>query len=195
MHYYIRRKMTDFDIKIKDKFLSKDDFNVIYNTAQSLSFNTNDLAYKESDNHVWFTAEAPEDTRNIVIRSVSEYFNVQIEKLKICQYTFVFRSKDTQVHNDTDKGNDFQTIIYIKGKDDVHSGTGFYVEKDGKYILNTHIGFMPNRLVSWTPDVYHAPLSFTDEFNPRISLITQYKLKEKDDRSNKMGNRSSSSKE
>ena len=170
---------TAFDIKIRDDFLSKDDFNVVYNTAQSLSFNPNDLAYKEGDNHVWFTVEAPEDIKNIVIRSVSEYFNVEIDKLKMCQYTFVLRSKNTQVHNDTDKDNDFQTIIYVKGKDDIHSGTGFYVEKDGRFILNTHIGFMPNRMVYWTPNVYHAPLSFTDEFNPRISLITQYKLKGK----------------
>ena len=173
---------TGFDIKIKDKFLSKDDFDVVYNTAQSLRFKANSLGYDngvKKDKHVWFTVDAPENVQNILIKSVSKYFDIEIKKLTVCQYTFVFKSKHTQVHNDTNNNNDFQTIIYVKGKDDVHSGTGFYVEKDGDYILNTHIGFMPNRLISWTPNVYHAPLSFTDEYNPRISLITQYKLKEK----------------
>jgi len=171
--------LTKFDIKIKDNFFSKEDFDKIYSTGENMSFVPDQLVYNDAQNsHVWFTKDAPEDIQKIIIKNVSKYFNKKIIKLPVCQYTFVFKSDKVEAHMDANPDNDFQTLIYVKGNPEIHCGTGFYVEKDNEYVLNTHVGFMPNRLVSWTPNVYHAPLSFTDEFKPRISLTTQYKFKE-----------------
>jgi len=168
---------SEFDIRIKDNFLSKKDFEIISNIGNKINFNSNDLTYTGKTNHVWFTANAPQIVIDIIKKNVSKFFNFEILKLSVCQYSMVSKSQKVEAHNDSDDKNDFQTILYVKGNKHIHSGTGFYIQEGNKHILNTHVGFKPNRIVSWTPNVYHAPLSFTDEYQPRISLITQYKLK------------------
>ena len=102
---------------------------------------------------------------------------MKILSINLNQFSLVSKSEKVEVHIDASKITNFQTILYIDGNENVHSGTGFYVKKDkDNFELNTHIGFRPNRIVSWASNVYHAPLSFTDSFKPRTSLLTQYKI-------------------
>ena len=169
---------SEFNIQIKDNFLSEEDFKIISDVGNKIRFNSNDLSYtNKENNHVWFTADAPKIVEDIIKENVSKFFNIKILNLNVCQYSMVSKSKKTEVHNDFSEETDFQTILYVKGNPNIHSGTGFYIKEGDNQILNTHIGFNPNRLVSWTSNVWHAPLSFSDEFQPRISLIAQYKLK------------------
>ena len=168
---------TEFDIRIKDNFFSKEDFNHIKNVAKNINFDSLNINYSGKKNHVFFTTNAPKEICDIVYKRVSDFFKIKILKLTLCQYSLVAKSDKVQVHRDLSDATNFQTIIYIEGDENIHSGTGFYIEKEkNKYELNTHIGFKPNRIVSWASNVYHAPLSFTDSYKKRISLIAQYKI-------------------
>tara|TARA_R110000796_G_scaffold194843_1_gene311210 strand:- start:48 stop:602 length:555 start_codon:yes stop_codon:yes gene_type:complete len=168
---------TEFDIRIKDNFFSKEDFNYIKNVAKNIKFGSLNLTYGENKNHVFFTTKAPKEICDIISKRVSDFFKIKILNIPLCQYSLVAKSDKVEAHNDSDDNTNFQTIIYIDGNEDIHCGTAFYTAK-GKdnYVLNSHIGFRPNRIVSWGPNVYHAPLNFTDSFKKRISLITQYKI-------------------
>jgi len=168
---------TEFDIRIKDNFFSKEDFNHIKNFAKNINFSGLNAVYAGEEKHVWFTTNAPKEICDIVCKRVSDFFKIKILKLNLCQYSLVAKSDKTEVHKDYNDHCNFQTIVYIDGNEDIHCGTGFYTKiGEYEYRLNSHIGFKPNRIVSWGSDVYHAPLSFTDSYKKRISLITQYKI-------------------
>lgn len=169
---------SEFDIRIKDNFFSKKDFNYIKNFSKKINFGALDIAYTGNNNHVFFTKNAPQEICDIVFKKVSDFFKIKILNISLCQYSLVAKSSKVEVHNDLSENTNFQTILYIDGNEDIHCGTGFYTTKDkNTFTLNSHIGFKPNRIVSWGANVYHAPLSFTDSYKKRISLITQYKIK------------------
>ena len=171
---------TEFDIRIKDNFFSKKDFNYIKTVATNIKFSGLGIAYSDNKNHVFFTTNAPKEICDIVSKTVSDFFKIKILNIPLCQYSLVAKSDKVEAHNDSNDNTNFQTILYIDGNEDIHCGTAFYTAK-GKdnYVLNSHIGFKPNRIVSWGSNVFHAPLSFTDSYKKRISLITQYKIAKK----------------
>jgi len=170
---------TEFDIRIKDNFLSKEEFNKVKYIGKNINFHANDIGYSGKNGHVFFTKDAPKEILDILYKRVSDFFKINILNINLCQYSMVAKSNKTEVHNDKSEETNFQTIFYIEGNEDIHCGTGFYIKgkKENDLILNTHIGFKPNRIVSWASNVFHAPLSFTDSYKNRISLITQYKIK------------------
>ena len=169
---------TEFDIRIKDNFLNQEDFNKIKSYVKNIRWQPMALSYSSTNpTHVWFTDNAPKEITNIMEKEVSKFFNVKILNTNLNQFSLVSKSKKVEAHIDISEITNFQTILYIDGDESVHSGTGFYIKKDkDNFELNTHIGFRPNRIVSWTSNVWHAPLSFTDTFKPRISLLTQFKI-------------------
>jgi hypothetical protein len=167
---------TEFDIKIKDNFLNQKDFNIIKSIAKNTVFGSDDIAYTKKSGHVFFTSDAPKEVVDILYKNVSNFFKIKILNINLCKYTMVAKSDVAQVHNDVSEQTNFQSIFYIEGNQDMHCGTGFYIKNKDKYDLNSHIGFRPNRIVTWDANVYHAPLSFVDSFTKRISLITQYKI-------------------
>ena len=176
----LNKEETEFDVRIKDNFFSKEDFNHIKNVARNINFGSLNINYSGTKNHVFFTTDAQKEICDIVYKRVSDFFKIKILKLTLCQYSLVAKSDKVQVHKDFSDTTNFQTIIYIDGNKDIHCGTGFYTRiGEDEYVLNSHIGFKPNRIVSWGSDVYHAPLSFTDSYKKRISLITQYKIEKK----------------
>jgi len=169
---------TDFNIRIKDNFFSNENFNYIKNVSKNIKFGPINLTYNNgnSKDHVFFTTDAPQKVRNILNKEISNFFKVKNLNINTCQYSLVAKSDKTQVHDHPEK-IDLSCIIYIDGDENIHCGTGFYVKKDDNtFELNTHVGFKPNRIVSWESNVWHAPLSFTDSYKKRISLITQYKI-------------------
>ena len=171
---------SQFDIRIKDNFFSKEEFDKIKTVAKSINFGAINIKYFNQKNHVFFTTDAPQKICDIVSKRVSDFFKIKILNMHLCQYSLVAKSNKVEAHNDKSEYTNFQTILYIDGNEDIHCGTGFYTSKgNNKFTLNSHIGFKPNRIVSWSADVYHAPLSFTDSYKKRISLITQYKIEEK----------------
>ena len=180
----INKEKTEFDIRIKDNFFKAEDFNKIKQHVKNIVFSPDETVYTnehgkriKNENHVWFTTDAPKEICDILLKQVSSFFKVKILNMSLCQFTLVAKSDKVQVHRDLSDATNFQIIIYIEGDENIHSGTGFYIEKEkNKYELNTHIGFKPNRIVSWASNVYHAPLSFTDSYKKRISLIAQYKI-------------------
>lgn len=169
---------NDFDIRIKDNFFNKEDYNKIKFFSSKILWKPTNLCYsKNNPKHVWFTEDCPKEISDIVSKEVSKFFKIKILKEVTCQYSFVAKSKKIEVHNDGEGEHNFQVIIYIDGDENIHCGTGFYTKKDDNtFNLNTHIGFKTNRIVSWSSGIYHAPLSFTNEYKSRISIIAQYKI-------------------
>ena len=175
----------DFDIRIKDNFFTPEEFKDISKKIVYRQYHDDHLQYRGKDkHHVWFTSNCEDEVRELLTKKVEKLFGVKIIRMGICQYSFVSKAiKTIHVHKDLSPECNFQTIIYVRGNPNIHSGTGFYVETERETVkqeLNTHIGFFPNRIGAWTSNVFHAPLSFAEGFDTRYSILTQYLIKEEE---------------
>jgi len=67
-------------------------------------------------------------------------------------------------------------IIYIKGDQEINSGTGFYIENKNKgYDLNTHIGFKKNRAVLFAAkNCMHSPLLWNSTSMGRYACLVWF---------------------
>jgi len=110
-------------------------------------------------------------------KKCSELYNKKFKE-RYCAYTMVARTTP-MVHKDLDDYTSHQILLYIRGDESLHRGTGFYVKnKNTKdtYELNTHIGFKENRAIFWESSSYHSPLMWDDKNqSKRFSILAQYK--------------------
>ena len=55
----MRASEAEFNIQIKDNFLSEKDFKIISDIGNKVHFKSNDISYHGKEDHVWFSANAP----------------------------------------------------------------------------------------------------------------------------------------
>ena len=71
------------------------------------------------------------------------------------------------IHNDVARLN---CLIYIKGKNLMNSGTGFYDKEKDTYHLRTHVGFKENRGIIFDSKIYHSTTQFQKDSGSRYVL-------------------------
>ena len=176
-----------FDIHIKDNFLDDKLFKLIYDKIPFYTYRYNftqhaikdsKLISKENKNeHLFYGADAEKHTADHIRKKCSKLYNKKFKE-RFCSYTMVARTTP-MVHKDLDDYTSHQILLYIRGDESLHRGTGFYVKnKNTKdtYELNTHIGFKENRAIFWESSSYHSPLMWDDKNqSKRFSILAQYK--------------------
>ena len=167
--------MDKFDIAIKDNFIEKELYESIYNKIPFYIY-TKDYLYDNdpSKTHLFY-GQPVEKNIGIFLREKCEtVFNKKFKE-NFTAYTMVARTTP-MVHRDLSNDCTHQVIVYIKGDESLHRGTGFYIKNDNNLELNTHIGFKQNRAIFWESSNYHSPLIFKDDNqSKRFSIIAQYK--------------------
>ena len=143
--------MEKFDIRIKDDFLKSSKFKFLYDRVPFYNYHANGKEECEKQ------------------------FNIKL-KTHFCSVTML-ATVEPVVHCDYDKEKcSHQVIVYIRGNEDLHKGTGFYTTKNNINELNTHVGFKENRAIFWNSEIFHSPLNWSaDNKSKRFSLIAQYK--------------------
>ena len=127
---------TEFDIRIKDNFFSKEDFNYIKDVSKKISFDSLQLQYsKKKNHHVFFTTNASKEICDIVYKRVSNFFKIKILDMRLCQYSLV------NISNSINSGelipmlypyctvcrNRGYLVIYIGEHAFIHCGTRVYI--------------------------------------------------------------------
>ena len=170
-----------FDIRILDNFLPSEVFKEMHKFVDNLEWSSKDNRYtKDLNTHWWFgSLISEEDVIRDIVKDNIKKFNKEIIKFHFATYTLVAEKK-AFVHRDYDpKYQNSQLIVYLKGDDDIHGGTGFYIKKENEYILNTHIGFKENRAIFFNAGIYHSPLLWNSTINKsRISMVYQLMTKD-----------------
>tara|TARA_R110000803_G_scaffold158970_1_gene223170 strand:- start:243 stop:758 length:516 start_codon:yes stop_codon:yes gene_type:complete len=168
--------MDNFDIIIKDNFFDK---SLIKKLKEKIPY----ILYKGLDNylerdpnkHVWFSTPVEKEISLIIKNKIETILNKKFE-IVLCDYTMLATVKPL-VH--CDKGGcTHQAIIYIKGNNNIHKGTGFYIlnEENKNLELNTHIGFKENRSIIWESSAWHSPMNWAaEDKSKRFSIIIQFK--------------------
>tara|TARA_R100001163_G_scaffold63105_1_gene54562 strand:+ start:1328 stop:1849 length:522 start_codon:yes stop_codon:yes gene_type:complete len=168
---------TEFDIHIKDNFIDADLYESIYEKIPFYTYSGQGHKYVnkvEDHPHLFFGAPVEKEIADYIRKKCEKLYNKNFKE-NYCTYTMVQRSKP-MVHCDAGEFTTHQIIVYIRGDVGLHRGTGFYIEKNNEYELNTHIGFNENRAIFWYSPVFHSPLLWNDENkSKRFSIIAQYK--------------------
>jgi len=176
-----------FDIKdhliVKDNFFSKEIYDNIIVDLSGLKF-TNRYATADHENiynKIYFNINLNHD--HFAVKEVSKKLNeeYQLNVLPL-ENNYYLSSKHTEAtpHNDIQDENNINylnCIIFLKGKELLNSGTGFYdYDKETKeYNLNRHIGFKRNRAIIFDPSIYHASLQFNEECGSRYIMANFFK--------------------
>ena len=163
----------NFDIRIKDEFLENSKFKHLYDKVPFYNYQAGGN-YIKNVNHIWYSIQAPDDVAENLKQKCEEQFNIKL-KTNFCSITML-ATVEPRVHCDYTENCTHQVIVYIRGNEDLHKGTGFYTTKDNIYELNTHVGFKQNRAIFWNSEIWHSPLNWSaDDKSKRFSLIAQYK--------------------
>tara|TARA_R100001460_G_scaffold71998_1_gene112695 strand:+ start:1767 stop:2267 length:501 start_codon:yes stop_codon:yes gene_type:complete len=160
----------EFNINIKDNFIEEKLYKSIYDKVLH-------LPYKPNVGSRYYFHGAP------VEKDVANYVREECEKLSgkkfIEKYTSygMVTGIDPIVHCDYDEEIcTHQVLVYIRGDEGLHRGTGFYVNNNGTQELNTHVGFRQNRAIFFDSKNYHSPLIWSDDNkSKRFSILAQFK--------------------
>jgi len=177
-----------WNIHLIDDFLPKEVFDNIYKNIDTLSFPDQFLHEQENGGkpkHVWFSSEISpnDDFIKIVRENVKKKFRQEVKRISTAAWTLA-NSQEPCPHVDREEfPGEKHLMIYLKGTEEINSGTGFYIAKDEKsakgtpnqYDLNTHIGFKENRAVLFTAkDCCHSPLLWNSQSMGRYAALVWF---------------------
>ena len=166
-----------WNIHIIDDFLPEDIFNDVCKNLDNLSFGP--MYVKQGDaNHIFFscTILPDDDFIKIVKENVIKKFRQEMKRINLAAWTLT-NAQEPAPHFDIEKfPGERHLMIYIKGDQEVNSGTGFYIENDKKvYDLNTHIGFKKNRAVLFAArNCMHSPLLWNSSSTGRYACLVWF---------------------
>ena len=120
----------------------------------------------------WHYFSVPQNApvQHKVTELIEENFNFKISEFVETIYTMVGATDKPRVHTDWQSGCTHQCLIYMYGEESVNNGTGFYRENGSEKELTMHVGFVQNRAIFFSSDVYHAPLQWSGNGSFRYSI-------------------------
>ena len=171
---------NNLNLQIKDNFFSKKEYNILVNNLNKVPYspNLNDKGLYSQSYEFYQT-----DENKWVFDKIKNNFFPNNNKLKLISSAYVLRHNKNRIspHIDSDYNNGkyknkYNCLIYLKGKELVYNGTGFYSNKN----LNTYIGFVENRGIFFNgASIYHTCLQSLGESSARYCLSIFYGINQK----------------
>ena len=155
-------------IQVKDNFLDQKELNIltdnlskIYLQAIQMDDNKGNFGFrhffKQDENNKWLFDKIKQ-----------QFFPNTNLKIDHSSYHLRHNSKTVLKHVDD---QDYNFLLYLKGKELVYNGTGFY-SKDN---LNTYVGFVENRALFFDgKNNPHTDLQALGESSPRYTINIFY---------------------
>ena len=154
------------DIQIKDNFLTEKELKIVRNNIHKIQY----TAVDNDEGNFGFRSRFEKNSEN-------EWFFEKIKKQFFpdvnlvtddCSYHLRHNAKKVMDHND---GNDYNFLLYVKGKELVYNGTGFYTKNQ----LHSYIGFVENRAIFFDgKNNIHTDLQALGESSPRYTINIFY---------------------
>ena len=159
------------DISVMDNFFNEKELHILQGNLNKINFrnaqNQNGTYgfshdFEENKNNKWLY----DKIKNVFFPN----FN-----FKVMESAFRLRHNQKEVlyHIDAAPGMEYNFICYLKGKELMYNGTGFYNYKSD---LDRYIGFVKNRALFFKGSkIYHADLQALGPSSPRYSVNIFYK--------------------
>lgn len=163
------KKVTLPTLQIKDNFLNKKEFDIIYNNLSRIPFK---VSINEQGNFGFRYDFEHNKENDWLFKKIKKQFFPEID-FKISQPCYHWRHNAHRVFSHVDKRTDYNFLLYLKGKELLYNGTGIY---DKHNHLNTYIGFVENRALFFDGhNNVHTDLQALGESSPRHTLNIFYK--------------------
>jgi|TARA_B100000073_G_scaffold242771_1_gene203668 hypothetical protein len=163
-------------LEVKDNFLSDKEFKIILNNLDRIYFDYRDKGkddYTDGFRHSFI----PDENNKWFFEKIKKTFFPN-KKLKPTSCSYHLRCNKIKLIHKDDK-TDYNFLLYLKGKETLFNGTGFFKEKE----LDTMISFKHNRAMFFNGrDVYHSDLQAFGESSFRYTINIFYKYNDNKDR-------------
>jgi|TARA_A100001011_G_C14151985_1_gene774385 hypothetical protein len=156
-------------IQIKDNFLDQKELKILINNIDKIQY----LPIRNEFGNFGFRHNFDESLDNewLFKKIKKQFFPNENLKVDNSSYHLRHNSKKVLEHEDD---NDYNFLLYLKGKELVYNGTGFYHKNN----LHTYIGFVENRALFFDgKNNLHTDLQALGESSPRYSINIFYNKK------------------
>jgi hypothetical protein len=154
-------------IQIKDNFLTKKEFNLLKSNIDKILL----MPMKSGNGNYGFRHTFKKDKQNNwLYKKIKKQFfpNVNLKSNTSCYH---LRHNYENVFAHTDRNKDYNFILYLKGKELIYNGTGFYTNNS----LHTYLGFVENRALFFDgKNNLHTNLQALGESSPRYTINIFY---------------------
>jgi len=154
-------------IQIKDNFLTKKELERLQNNIKNINYK----AISNDQGNFGFRCDfKPNSNDNWLFNKIKkQFFNNTDLKVNSCSYHLRHNFNKVLFHTDED---DYNFLLYLKGKELIYNGTGFYHKNN----LNTYLGFVENRALFFDgKNNFHTDLQALGESSPRYTINIFYK--------------------
>jgi hypothetical protein len=158
-------------IQIKDNFLNKEEFKIVYNNINKVKY----IPIENLEGNFGFRHVFEKNLKNDwLFKKIKQQFFPNID-LKVDSFSYHLRHNKHKVMSHQDTENNYNFILYLKGKKLLYNGTGFYSENE----LNTYLGFVENRAIFFDgKNTLHTDLQALGESSPRYTINIFYNYEE-----------------
>jgi hypothetical protein len=161
-------EIKDFLI-VKDNFFEKKVYDEILKDISTLKF-TNRNTYVPNKNVYQQTYfNVPLNKNHFAVIEVLKILKEYGLNLKLWESVYFLSSKHKKP-TPHDDATDLNCLVYLKGKELVNSGTGFYDKTGDTYKLNRHVGFKENRAIIFDSKIFHSSLQFNEDAGSRYVM-------------------------
>ena len=158
---------------VKDNFFNKDIYEKILINLSTLNFVSRNVSLRENQmneyesNKVYFNVKL--NLTHFAVQEVSKLLSDYGFNLKKREHSYFLSGKHKEAFPHQDEGV-LNCIVYLKGKELLNSGTGFYDRQKDNLVLNRHIGFKENRAIMFDPKIFHSSLQFNEGAGTRYIM-------------------------
>ncbi len=156
------------DITVFDDFFNEKELNILQNNLNKIKW---DHAKNKEKEQYGFTHKFfPSKENQWLFNKIKKIF-FKKKNLKLIECSFRIRHNSEIMPHQDDHVN-YLFLCYLKGKELMYNGTGFYNDKKN---LDRYIGFKENRAMFFNSHIVHTDLQALGESSPRYSLNIFYK--------------------
>ena len=126
-------------IQIKDDFLNKKELEILKNNINKIDYKN----IKNVNGNFGFRHNFEKNLDNEwLFKKIKKQFFPYINlNVNLNNSSYHLRHNSKKVMSHVDDENDYNFLLYLKGKELIHNGTGFYTNNS----VHTYIGFVENR--------------------------------------------------
>tara|TARA_B100000035_G_scaffold128817_1_gene109488 strand:+ start:1437 stop:1913 length:477 start_codon:yes stop_codon:yes gene_type:complete len=151
------------DIMVVDNFFNEKELNILVNNLDKINYESDQ---NESGNYGFGHKFNPDETNQWLFDKIKNVF-LKEKDLKPLSSAIRMRHNSKKVLPHIDNESKYNFLCYLKGKELMYNGTGFYNDKKD---LDRYIGFKENRAMFFDSHIYHTDLQALGESSPRYTL-------------------------